>query len=247
MDEEALTGGNSTTVTRVGSTVRRTAGPWTPTVHALLRRVRDRGLAGVPEPLGVDADGREIVSYLPGEVPQHPMPGWVWSARALADSGRLLRRLHDATVGFDPAGPVWQLPAHEPAEVICHNDVAPYNMVFQDGRLVGLIDFDTASPGPRLWDLAYLAYRIVPLTGSPDPTAPPTASRPARLDTLLSAYGMAWPHTEVLVAVRARLAELAAFTERRAADTGRADLAGHAVLYRRDGALLAVDPLAAEP
>ncbi|WP_448060471.1 phosphotransferase enzyme family protein [Cellulomonas hominis] len=238
MDEEALTGGGSTVVIRVGGTVRRTAGLWTPTVHALLRQVRDRGLTDVPEPLGIDADGREILSYLPGEVPQHPMPAWVWSAQVLRDSGRLMRRLHDATVGFDTAGAVWQLPAHEPAEVICHNDLAPYNMVFRDGGVAGLIDFDTASPGPRLWDLAYLAYRIVPLTGSPDPTAPPASSRPERLDELLSAYGMTWPRAEVLATVRVRLAELAAVTERRAAATGRADLAEHAALYRRDAALL---------
>ena len=48
----------------------------------------------------------------------------------------------------------WQTPAHKPPEVICHNDFAPDNMVF-DGRrrLVGVIDGDTASPGPRVWDL----------------------------------------------------------------------------------------------
>ncbi|MEO6602686.1 MAG: aminoglycoside phosphotransferase family protein, partial [Polyangiaceae bacterium] len=30
MQEEALTGGNVTTVVKVGATVRRTSGPWTP-------------------------------------------------------------------------------------------------------------------------------------------------------------------------------------------------------------------------
>lgn len=38
-----LDGGNVTTVVRVGDTVRRTAGPWTPAVHALLAWVRERG------------------------------------------------------------------------------------------------------------------------------------------------------------------------------------------------------------
>ena len=37
MDEVVLCGGNMTPVVRVGDTVRRATGPWTPTIHALLR------------------------------------------------------------------------------------------------------------------------------------------------------------------------------------------------------------------
>ncbi|WP_369828729.1 phosphotransferase [Cryobacterium sp. M91] len=37
---------------------------------------------------------------------------------------------------------------------MCLNDVDPYNMVFQDGHITGLIDVEMASPGPRIWDLA---------------------------------------------------------------------------------------------
>ncbi|WP_290866248.1 phosphotransferase [Hamadaea sp.] len=57
-----------------------------------------------------------------------------------------------------PAGP-------EPAEVVCHSDAAPYNTVFRSGHPVALIDFDTAHPGPRVWDVAYAVYRFVPLGG----------------------------------------------------------------------------------
>ncbi len=46
---------------RVGDTVRRAAGPWTPTIHALLRHLRASGLSMVPEPLGIDEQGREII------------------------------------------------------------------------------------------------------------------------------------------------------------------------------------------
>lgn len=82
----------------------------------------------------------------------------------LRESGALLRRIHDASTTLVGQPGVWQLPTHQPVEVICHNDVAPYNMVFHQGNLRGLIDFDTASPGPRIWDLAYLAYQLVPFT-----------------------------------------------------------------------------------
>jgi len=43
--------------------VIRAAGPWTGTVHALLRHLRSGGLEWVPEPLGRLADGREVLSW----------------------------------------------------------------------------------------------------------------------------------------------------------------------------------------
>jgi len=37
---------------------------------------------------------------------------------------------------FDTAGGCWQLPVHAPAEVICHNDFTPCNLVFDAGRAI---------------------------------------------------------------------------------------------------------------
>ncbi|MFF3601870.1 phosphotransferase, partial [Kitasatospora indigofera] len=105
-------------------------------------------------PLGFDDAGREVLSYLPGDVGHHPLPDWLWRSSVLEESAALLRRIHDASVPLVARDAHWQLPTHEPVEVICHNDVAPYNLVFTDGRVSGIIDFDTASPGPRIWDLA---------------------------------------------------------------------------------------------
>ena len=39
---------------RVGDTVRRPAGPWTPAVDALLRHLEDVGFPGAPRALGRD-------------------------------------------------------------------------------------------------------------------------------------------------------------------------------------------------
>ena len=221
-------------IVRVGDTVRRPAGPWTASVHDLLRFVRARGARRVPEPRGRDALGREVLAFVEGDVPAYPMPAWVWDEPVLTAAARLLRRYHDATAGFPRAGRSWRLPAHEPDEVICHNDFAPHNFVFRGGRLHAVIDFDTASPGPRVWDLAYLAYRLVPLAapGNPDVPASPADVRARRLRRLCDEYGddLVSP-ADVLATAPDRLDELASL-----ALDGLRTTPDHARLYRADAA-----------
>lgn len=235
--EQRLPGGSMGGAVRVGATVRRSADAWSPTIQRLLRHLREQGLTWVPVPLGRDERGRDSVRYLPGVVPQYPLPTWVWHDDVLVDAGRCLARLHDAGLTFDTTDATWQIPAHVPAEVICHNDFAPYNMVFTDGRLTGVIDWDTASPGPRVWDLAYLAYRLVPLTDPANDDAIPSdlAERGRRLRALCHAYGHDLHPADVLPVVVERLGELADFTWTRA-DGGAAELRSHVDLYRRDAA-----------
>jgi aminoglycoside phosphotransferase (APT) family kinase protein len=195
-------------VARDGDSVLRPAGPWTPSVHALLSHLRAAGLDWVPAPRPAAGPARAAVSWLEGEVPAYPMPDWVWEPAVLDRAARMLRELHDATAGFARAGHTWALPAREPDEVICHNDFAPYNLVFRDGLPVGAIDFEAAAPGPRAWDLAYLAYRLVPLAAPANPDLPPQPDPEARLARLCTAYGDIDP-AAVLALVPQRLRELA--------------------------------------
>ncbi|GAA2027636.1 phosphotransferase [Pseudokineococcus marinus] len=209
--EEALAGGFSGPVVRVGETVRRPTGPWTPTVHALLDHLQATGFTRAPRPLGLDDHDREVLTYLPGEVPLYPLPDWCWDDDVLAQVGRALREVHDATTGLQLPEGTWKVATHQPAEVICHNDVGPYNTVFDDDhQLTGLIDWDFASPGPRAWDLAYAAYRFVPLVAdtNPDTPAVPVAEQARRLALLCQAYGpdLLTP-AEVLDRAQERLAE----------------------------------------
>jgi Ser/Thr protein kinase RdoA (MazF antagonist) len=196
--------------------------------------VRARGIDWVPEPRGRDAEGREVLSFIPGDVPAYPMPEWVWDDAVLVAAAGLLRRLHDATAGFERRDARWRLPAHEPAEVVCHNDFAPYNLVWDGEHLVGVIDFDVASPGPRAWDAAYAAYRFVPLTdpGNPDVTHPGAEEQARRLGLFCAAYGdgVLRP-AAVLDAAAAKLRELVAFIVEQAA---AGDPAQQAVLARGD-------------
>ncbi len=234
MKEETLSGGNSSVVVRVGNDVHRTAGPWTPAVHRLLDTIRTHGITEVPEPRGFDAAGREVLSYLPGEVGNYPLPDWMWTDTLIDEAGALLRRIHDASISLVDEPLEWGGKAHYPAEVICHNDVAPYNMAFIDGHVAGLFDFDTAAPGPRIWDLAYLAYRLVPFTEDANLSDLAEQDRLDRLDRQIAAYGEAYSRSAVLEVAAQRLDELAILTDRRAIDTGRSDFLNHAAMYRRD-------------
>jgi len=226
---------------RVGDSVHRDAGPWTATIHRLLRHLHDHGVNWVPQPRGLDQDGREVVTYLPGTVPQDPMPHWVWADAVLTAAAERLTAVHGATSGFDVEDGVWQLPVRQPVEVVCHNDFVPYNFVFDnDHTLIGVIDWDTASPGPRVWDLAYLAYRLVPLSdpANPDGLASDLPERRRRLALLSHAYGHGLTPAGVAATAIARLHDLAAFTTARAA-AGATHVADHVQLYRDDAAWLA--------
>ena len=243
--EEILAGGGVNHVVRVGATVRRPVGAWTPAVHALLDHLAAVGFTGAPRAHGIDADGREILDYLLGEVGHYPVPEHLRTDQALRAVAQLLRDFHDATVGFvPPVDATWYLPAREPAEVVCHGDVAPYNCVFRRGRAVALIDFDTAHPGPRVWDVAYAAYRFVPLTDSRrDQDALPVAEQARRLRLFADAYRLGDADRQVLVTTAWIRLEHLVRHMRDQAVAGHAAFArhladGHDALYRADAAHL---------
>lgn len=179
MEEIALTGGNMNAgVVRIGDTVRRPAGPWTPSVHALLEHLRSVGYRGAPRPLGLDDQGREVLEFVPGAVPW-PEFAAVETDRGLRAVGRLIRDFHDAVAGFaPPADASWQvlIPA-DGTEIIAHHDLSPWNLVVGDQRWA-FIDWDIAAPGTRLWDLALAAQSFAPLN---DRVPPAQSARRLRL------------------------------------------------------------------
>lgn len=187
---EPLGGGNTgATVTRVGDTVRKPAGPHTPAVHALLAHLHAVGFDRVPRPLGIDDDGRSVQSFVPG-VTVHPHHvGLLGSAGALAEVGRMIRRFHDASAEFvPPADARWQVLIPDVGtELVVHHDLAAWNLVHDPAGGWGLVDWDTAAPGTRLWDLAYAAHSLVPLSASPEWSRP---DAPARLRVLADAYDL---------------------------------------------------------
>lgn len=165
--EEVLHGGtaNRGQVVRVGDTVRRPQRSTGPATHALLRHLADVGFTGAPRFLGVDGQAREVLTFLPGSPVVPPYPDWALSDEALVSVAHLLRAYHGAVAGFDATPHHW--PPSPPAAyvegLVSHNDLNLDNVVFRDGRAVALIDFDLASPGSRLWDVACAARLWAPL------------------------------------------------------------------------------------
>ena len=184
-----LTGGGVNVVVRTGDLVRRPTGPHTPRVHEVLRRLED--FAPVPRVRGL-ADGFEFLDFLPGVVGNYPVSDEVASRTALVGAAELLRDYHRATAGFaaDLPRDGWLLPAEDPVEVVCHGDFAPHNCVLDGDRVTGLIDFDTARPGPRRTDLGVAVYRWVPLSDpAHEGVRPDTVEQASRLAEFCDAYG----------------------------------------------------------
>jgi hypothetical protein len=170
VEEVVLPGGvaNKGAVVRVGDTVRRPARPQSAATAALLGHLESVGFERTPRFLGFDDQGREVLSWIPGEAPLPPFPGWSMSNEALLSVARLVRAYHDAVEGFSISEPgaSWSADLADPysQEVVCHNDVCPENVVFRDDEAVGLLDFDFAAPGRRLWDVVGTLTYWAPIT-----------------------------------------------------------------------------------
>lgn len=164
-DRVKLTGGNVSNVYRIGNTVCRDLKPTSDKIHALLKHLESKGFNEAPQFLGVDTDGREILTYIEGEAGNYPVKDYMWSNNALKAIAEMLRRYHDSISDF-PSDKTWQAIDNTPSnhEVLCHNDFAIYNIIFKDKKPIAVIDFDNAGPGPRLWDIAYTLYTCIPLS-----------------------------------------------------------------------------------
>lgn len=183
MDEQPLPGGFVTAVVRAGNTVRR-APPEDPGfVRALLALFERHGWGGAPRFLGTDEQGREVLSFIDGQVPWEParLPS-VTSDASLARLALLVREFHDLTAGT---------PLAAGGQVVCHNDLSPKNTVYRaaGGGLipVAFIDWDIAAAGERIHDVAHVCWQYLGL--GPAVTDPAAASRRMRL--ICDAYGLA--------------------------------------------------------
>ena len=164
-------------------------------MHAFLRYLRGQGLPCVPEPIAVEGGVERLVA-IEGD---SGAESWIHqhSVNGLRSAARLLRTIHDASVGWQPPDDAEFCAADVQSDaaqaVWCHGDVGPWNMVWRAGEAVGLVDWDFLHRGPRLDDVAYALQWFAParsdelaLTWHHFPAVPERASR---VRVFLDAYG----------------------------------------------------------
>jgi len=206
--EVPLLGGDvSDGIVRRGDTVRRPRGPHSPAVEAYLLHLERAGFERAPRFLGIDDDGREVVSFLPGEMGGRSPHAWATAEDVLVQLGGWQRALHDVSRDVVlPDGVAWpervqfrEVPdVFDAPDVVGHNDLTVENALFVPAgddpqgphRLVGVIDFDLAAPTTRLLDVATTLLYWAPVA---PPEARPTILRdldaPRRARVLTEAYG----------------------------------------------------------
>jgi hypothetical protein len=196
VDHQVLQDDPHRRVVRIGDTVRRPVHPWSPTVHELLRHLESVGFPYAPRLLGIDADGREVLTYIDGE-----SGGAAW-AKVVEEAGlvamaRLLRDYHDAVRGFRPRAEAgWAGCAGRFGEndLVAHGDFGPWNLVWRGTRPIGILDWDYAWPARPVHDVAYALEYVAPFRDdafcaqSLHHPAPPDRRR--RLEQFAEAYGL---------------------------------------------------------
>lgn len=240
--QEPLDGGRDD-IYRKGNYVYRPAEAWTGHVHSYLRYLHDRGFNKVPFPYEIDRNGIEKISYVEGNVYNDILPNEVKCDEALISFCKLVKRFHDigeeyieALTGIEE----WMLPVRTPIETMCHGDLAPYNIAMEGKEAVGIIDFDTLHPGPRLWDIAYSLYRWIPLMSPDNPESFGSEDdKHRRLELFIRTYGLNnISNKEIIKCVIDRLEYLVSFMQKEAMNGNVVFIEdieeGHLELYKKD-------------
>jgi hypothetical protein len=216
-EEVPLTGGMSTPgVVRVGDTVRRPLKPDAIRIHRLLVHFERSGFDGAPRFLGLDAQGRAILSYIDGFAPRHN--GYRLGEEAVRAGARLLRSVHDLTEGTEFAAG---------SEVACHPSLSQPNFIFRargpDTLPVAIIDWDGTVPGTREANLGALLWAFVhpAVYGEGEPAA-------RMLRVAADAYGWSGSGDPL---VEAMLSEVRGFQAIVAGDQGAMDWAAAELAY----------------
>ncbi|MFB1082595.1 phosphotransferase enzyme family protein [Jeotgalibacillus sp. JSM ZJ347] len=242
MKESELTGGNISKVMRSGDTVRREVKDGSERVHKLLLHLESKGYPYSPRFLGIDNQGREILTFIEGETGNYPAKTYMWSDENLKRIAAILRDFHEAVRDFSFDERWTPLPGTPgPGEVICHNDFAIYNLIFQDGKVGGVIDFDVAAPGPVSWDVAYTLYTCVPLSRfylaeNGKKVDADQAEQERRIGVFAEAYGKEFEHILDVVIQRLEALCLLIDAKAEAGDPAfqKMKAEGHIEHYRKD-------------
>jgi len=203
MEEVALRG-TMNKVIKIGDTVHRQI-KGNPMLHSYLQYLERVGMPGVPRFLGIDEQGREVLSYVSGKTVDdyadygHPC---LHSDQAICDMAKFLRKLHDISVDFLPMAMEgsWSNPhiLDGNYETICHGDAAIWNFALVDDQIAGMFDFDQACPGTRIWDLTITLFSaVLPSCYDYEPSVHEDYTR-RRMRLFFDAYGIDCPNDIII-------------------------------------------------
>jgi hypothetical protein len=187
----------------VGDTVRRTAGPWSTSVQGVLRYLRAQDIGIVPEPLGIDSSGREVLAFIEGRDQGAPFIPEILTDQVAVRLGELAERLRTALWQYPcPADARWQFAEGTPGpgQAVQHGDLGPWNLLWgSDGEIVGMLDWELTGPSSALYDTGHLAWFTVPLMDDSRARARGFPRPPDRLSPLNAfARGTRLPVSDVL-------------------------------------------------
>jgi Ser/Thr protein kinase RdoA (MazF antagonist) len=156
----------------------------------VLRALQASDLAA-PRVLGTFPDNGVIMSWLPGAVllPRSPEPNWLGRlaarlAQIHASRIRVPYRYESWNDGSTATAPrwwrdaaIWQAaqdglcgpPAYEPTFI--HRDYHPVNVLWQNGRISGVVDWINACMGPAGVDVAHCRLNLALMYGTPAASA----------------------------------------------------------------------------
>ncbi len=147
---------------RRGETVTHPRQPWTATTHAYLRYLQEHDVDAAQRVAGSGFDtlGDETLVWIEGEVLADRL--WPRPEESLFAIGRMLRELHAVSESFVPASDAvwmpWTLRDFGPGSVVSHGNIAPWHIVFQNGRPHALIGWEYAGPVQPVEELAATAW-----------------------------------------------------------------------------------------
>jgi hypothetical protein len=153
-------------VVRVGDRVRHPRQASSESVHALLEFLREEGFHEAPRP-GALTEETDEVEFIPGTGGDDACL-LVEDDDAVAAVGTLLRRYHDTVARWRPTvEPRWfdgrRGVGDGHRELVCHGDVGPWNLVWREHRIVGLIDWEHATVASPRADVAYALHYLAPI------------------------------------------------------------------------------------